>query len=135
MQTDGQVNFMLENGNRTFNTLREPYEGRWKNPGDITSFPRIFDTGVEPGGVNHVSASSRLWQKADFIRLRDLRIAYNFPVDLMRKLGMGSAQFYVQGQNLWTYSDWRGYDPEFVGTATGIIPQTKNINVGLQIGF
>jgi TonB-dependent starch-binding outer membrane protein SusC len=66
LATDGQVNFMLENGNRTFNSLREPYETRWKNPGDITQTPRIFDTGTEPGGVNHVSASSRLWRKADF---------------------------------------------------------------------
>lgn len=135
MATDGQVNFMLENGNRTFNTLRFAYENRWQKPGDITSYPRIFDTGAEPGGVNHVSGSSRIWRKADFIRLRDLRLAYNFSPDFLKRLKLGSAQFYVQGQNLWTYSDWWGYDPEFVGTSTGIIPQTKNINIGLQLGF
>lgn len=135
LATDGQVNFMLENGNRTFNTLRSFYEARWQKPGDITSVPRIFDTGVEPGGVNHASGSSRLWRKADFVRLRDVRLAYTLPVALTRRLKMNNAQLYVQGQNLWTRTDWLGYDPEFVGTTTGIIPQTKNINVGLQVGF
>jgi TonB-dependent starch-binding outer membrane protein SusC len=135
LATDGQVNFMLENGNRTFNSLKEPYDNRWKNPGDITSVPRIFDTGTEPGGVNHVSASSRLWRKADFIRLRDLKLSYSVPTNLLSNLRLNSALFYVQGQNLFTYTGYWGYDPEFVGASTGIIPQTRNINVGLQVGF
>ena len=135
LATDGQVNFMLENGNRTFNSLKEPYDNRWKNPGDLTATPRIFDTGAEPGGVNHVSASSRLWRKADFIRLRDIKISYNIPSNLLSNLKLNSALFYVQGQNLFTYTNYWGYDPEFVGAATGIIPQTRNINVGLQVGF
>lgn len=135
LATDGQVNFMLENGNRQFNSLKEPYDNRWKNPGDITATPRIFDTGTEPGGVNHVSASSRLWRKADFIRLRDLKISYNVAQKVLSNLKLNSAVFYVQGQNLFTYTGYWGYDPEFVGASTGIIPQTRNVNVGLQIGF
>jgi len=135
LATDGQVNFMLENGNRTFNTLKDNYDSRWRNPGDITATPRIFDTGVEPGGVNHVSGSSRIWRKADFIRLRDLKLSYSIPASLLTNLKLNSVLFYVQGQNLFTYTGYWGYDPEFVGTATGIIPQTRNINVGLQIGL
>lgn len=135
LATDGQVNFMLENGNRTFNTLRSVYENRWLKPGDVTAVPRIYDTGVEPGGVNHISGSSRLWRKADFIRMRDVRISYNFATSLLKNLKVSNAMLYVQGQNLFTSTDWLGYDPEFVGTTTGIIPQTKNINIGLQIGF
>ncbi len=133
--TDGQVNFMSENGNRQFNSLQDPYDKRWKNPGDITAVPRIFDTGTEPGGVNHVSASSRLWRKADFIRLRDIKLSYAFPTKLLNKIKVSTATFYVQGQNLFTYTNWWGYDPEFVGAATGIIPQTRNVNIGLQVGF
>jgi hypothetical protein len=135
LATDGQVNFMMENGNRTFNTLKSIYDARWRKPGDLTSVPRTFDTGAEPGGVNHVTGSSRLWRKADYIRLRDIRFSYTFPSAFLTKTKISSAVFYVQGQNLFTVSDWLGYDPEFAGTTTGIIPQTKNINVGLQIGF
>jgi hypothetical protein len=42
---------------------------------------------------------------------------------------------YAQGTNLFTYDDFPGYDPEFVGTATGIIPQSKNYTFGIQVGF
>jgi TonB-dependent starch-binding outer membrane protein SusC len=135
MASDGQVNFMLENGNRTFNTLQFAYDNRWRKPGDITSYPRIFDTGVEPSGVNHVSASSRLWRKADFIRLRDVKLSYQLPNALATKLKLSNAMFYVQGQNLFTYTNFWGYDPEFVGTSTGIIPQTRNVNMGIQVTF
>lgn len=135
LTTDGQVNFMLENGNRTFNTLQFAYDARWKTPGDITAYPRIFDTGVEPGGVNHVTGSSRLWRKADFLRMRDVRLSYQLPASLLSKLKIASALFYVQGQNLFTQTNFWGYDPEFTGVATGIIPQTKSVSVGLQLGF
>jgi hypothetical protein len=37
--------------------------------------------------------------------------------------------------NLWTYDDYPGYDPEFGATSTGIVPQSKNIIVGLQFSF
>jgi TonB-dependent starch-binding outer membrane protein SusC len=103
--------------------------------GNITSYPRFFNGGAEPGGNNHAIGSSRLWKKADFIRLRDVRLSYDFSQGLLRKLKLTNLRLYVQGQNLFTYSDWLGYDPEFVGTSTGIIPQTKNFNAGIQIGF
>lgn len=135
MATDGQVNFMIENGNRTFNTLRFAYENRWTKPGQITSYPRPFDGGAEQAGSNHAIGSSRLWQRADFIRLRDIRLSYNVSQDVLRKLKLNTLSFYVQGQNLFTYSDYWGYDPEFVGASTGIIPQTKNYNAGITIGF
>ncbi|MFN5133753.1 MAG: SusC/RagA family TonB-linked outer membrane protein [Chitinophagaceae bacterium] len=135
LTTDGQVNFMLENANRTFNTLQFAYDQRWKQPGDITAYPRAFNNGAEPGGVNHVSGSDRLWKRADFIRMRDARLSYDFSQGVLRKLKLNSFRLYVQGQNLFTYSDWWGYDPEFTGTSTGIIPQTKNYNFGIQIGF
>jgi hypothetical protein len=135
LATDGQVNFLIENANRTFNTLQIAYDNRWKQPGDITSYPRFFNGGSEPGGVNHATGSSRLWKKADFIRLRDARLSYDFSQGLLRKIKLTAFKVYIQGQNLYTYSDWLGYDPEFVGTSTGIIPQTKNFNAGIQIGF
>jgi len=135
LATDGQVNFLSENGNRTFNGLVKPYENAWKAPGDMTSYPRFFNGGTEPGGVNHVAGSSRLWKKADFIRVRDMRVSYDLPSNVTRRLKLSNARFYVQGQNLFTISDWAGYDPEFVGVSTGIIPQTKNFNAGIQIGF
>jgi hypothetical protein len=72
---------------------------------------------------------------ADFIRLAQLTIGYTFNPSLVRNLGLTRARVYAQGLNLWTYSDYPGYDPEFVGAGTGQIPLTRNYTVGIQIGF
>ena len=69
------------------------------------------------------------------LRLKNVTISYDLPAAKLKKAGFSSMRFYVQGTNLWTASDWFSYDIEFVGTATGIIPQTKNYTAGVQFGF
>ncbi len=129
---DGQVNFLREASGR-INFLQNIYEQRWTTPGQLTDVPRmnLVTESKSSGGAS----GDRTWFKADYIRLKNLELAYNFPTATLAKLKLNSARFYVQGTNLFTYSDWYSYDIEFVGTATGIIPQTRNITVGAQIGF
>jgi TonB-linked SusC/RagA family outer membrane protein len=132
---DGQYNFLRENSTRlTLNALREVADRRWTSPGQLTDIPRQFVNGPEVRGVNMNTGSSTLL-KADYIRLKQFTFAYNFQPSMLRGLGLSSARLYVQGINLWTYTDYPGYDPEFLGVATGILPQTKNYTVGVQIGF
>ena len=135
IQTDGQLNFLRENGNRSFNTLQYYFDNRWQTPGQITSVPRPYDTGVESGGVNHATTSNRIYNKVDYIRLRSVTLSYNVPATLLQYAKLSSAKVYAQGTNLFTYDDYKGYDPEFFGSATGIIPQSKNYTVGIQLGF
>ena len=73
--------------------------------------------------------------KADFIRLSQVTLGYNFNPTLVSKIGLSRARIYAQGLNLWTYADYPGYDPEFTGAGTGQIPLTKNYTLGVQIGF
>ncbi len=130
---DGQVNFMIENQAR-FNTNQENYDGRWTTPGQITSWPRMNVNGAESKG-NGAQTGSRTWFKADYIRLKNVMLSYNLNSEVTRKLKISNARFYLQGTNLWTYSDWFSYDIEFVGTATGIVPQTRNFTAGVQFSF
>jgi hypothetical protein len=81
------------------------------------------------------ASGSRTWFKADYIRLRNVTLAYDVPTKYVTKAKLSNARLYIQASNLWTYSDWFSYDIEYVNTATGIIPQTKNVTFGLQIGF
>lgn len=132
--SDGQVNFMSEVGGRAFNGLQSIYDARWTTPGQITSVPRPFNGNTDFASSGRFTGQRYLF-KADYIRLRTVMLAYNFPRELMQRWKMTMARFYVQGTNLWTYDDYPGYDPEFVGAATGIVPQNKNITVGLQLSF
>jgi TonB-dependent starch-binding outer membrane protein SusC len=132
---DGQYNFLRENGSRlTTNALREVADRRWTTPGQITDIPRPYAGGPEVRSVN-MNTGSAVLLKADYIRLKQLTLAYNFKPELVRGLGLSTVRVYAQGVNLWTYTDFPGYDPEFLGAATGIIPQTKNYTLGIQAGF
>lgn len=134
-QDDGQFAFLFENGNRGFNTLREFTENRWMTPGQITSVPRAYANGAEFQGSNHAIGSTRRFRKTDYIRLKNIQFGYALPTSLISRAKITSARIYAQGSNLFTYDDYKGYDPEFFGSATGIIPNSKNITFGLQLGF
>ena len=131
--SDGQVNFMSEIGGRAFNALREIYDARWRTPGQITSVPRPFDGNTDFASSGRFTGQRYLF-KADYIRLRTVMLSYNL-TEYVKKAKISLFRIYFQGTNLFTYADYPGYDPEFVGAATGIVPQNKNLTVGLQIGF
>jgi TonB-linked SusC/RagA family outer membrane protein len=135
-ESDGQINFLLENVAR-INMMQAVYENRWTKPGQITSFPRM-NTVAETKNSG-AQGGDRLWFKADYIRLKNLLISYDIPSSILRKARISSARFYVQATNLWTYNDWYSYDVEFSRTTTGnpvgIIPQSKNYTVGIQVGL
>lgn len=131
--SDGQANFLIENIAR-INVLKQAYDNRWTTPGQITFFPRYNTAGTEAKGSG-AQSGTRTFFKADYIRLKNVAVYYDLSPSLVKKAGLSSFRFYVQGTNLWTASDWFSYDIEFVGTATGIVPQTKNYTVGVQVGF
>jgi TonB-dependent starch-binding outer membrane protein SusC len=131
--SDGQANFMIENIAR-INVLKDAYNQRWTTPGQITFFPRYLLTSAESKGSG-AQSGTRTFFKADYVRLKNVAVYYDLSPSLVKKAGLSSFRFYVQGTNLWTASDWFSYDIEFVGTATGIVPQTKNYTVGVQVGF
>jgi hypothetical protein len=124
---------MSEIGGRAFNALREIYVARWKTPGQITSVPRPFNGNTDFASSGRFTGQRYLF-KADYVRLRTVMLAYNL-TEYVKKAKLSLLRIYFQGSNLWTYADYPGYDPEFVGAATGIVPQNKNLTVGLQVGF
>lgn len=135
--TDSQVGFLRENGTRlTLNALQESYDARWTTPGQVTNIARPVIGGAEVRGVNPNTGNANYW-KADFIRLKQVTLAYNFPRTIIDRAGLTNARVYLQGLNLWTYADYWGYDPEFVdvNNGSGLIPQSKNYTVGVQLTF
>jgi TonB-linked SusC/RagA family outer membrane protein len=132
---DGQENFLREVGRRQFNTYREAYDARWTTPGQLTEIPRAFGgNGTESQGIARV-AGSNIFQLTDYIRLRTIQFGYTVPTKVLKKVNVSNLRVYFQGTNLGTITQFNGYDPEFSGTATGIVPQNKNYTFGIQLGF
>lgn len=135
--SDEQYNLLRDNGTRfTFNALQDVNDRTWKAPGDLTDIPKNFalNGGGDIRNQNRNFGSASLL-KADFIRLAQVKISYNFSPELLQNIGLSQARIYAQGMNLWTYTDYPGYDPEFMGTGVGQIPVHKSYNIGVQLSF
>jgi hypothetical protein len=53
-------------------------------------------------------------EDASFLRLKNLQIGYTFPEDISAKIGMDMFRLYIQGTNLFTITDYQGFDPEVI---------------------
>jgi TonB-linked SusC/RagA family outer membrane protein len=71
---------------------------RWQKPGDITSVPR-FEIGNATASNEF---STRYLYKGDFLRLRNLTLAFELPANIAQKARLTGARLYVRGTNLWT---------------------------------
>jgi TonB-linked SusC/RagA family outer membrane protein len=81
---------------------------RWRKPGDITDEPRAsFD-----GTSNARLISDRFIENGSYIRLQDLTLGYQLPERWAAGVGFANARFYVRGQNVFTHTDYSGYNPE-----------------------
>ena len=100
----------------------------WQKPGDITEIstpesPMQFDT--------------HLLEDASFMRMKNLTVSYNLPQNIIRKTGFveGCKVFFI-GRNLWTITDYQGYDPEIDSNIQlGNYPNTKQVSFGLELTF
>jgi len=112
---------------------------RWMNPGDITDIPRALWN----SGYNWLG-SDRYVEDASFIRLRAITLRYNLGKGLMERAKLKSASVYVTGENLLTFTNYTGQDPEVstrgtdpfrVAIDNSMTPPTRNIVLGLTVGF
>jgi len=103
--------------------------GRWQKAGDVTNIPKA--TTYLPTWYNYMTSSEN-WGDASFIRLKNVYLAYNIPSALMSKLKLGSCRIYLQGQNLLTITNYRGFDPETQGIFQ---PPLKMYTAGIQLSL
>lgn len=65
-----------------------------------------------------------------FLRLRSLQLGYTLPAAIGKRIAMSSARIYVSGQNLFTITDYSGYDPEVGSAQIGTRVQTAGVDYG-----
>ena len=112
---------------QSYNQSRRLLE-RWKAPGDLTDIPRH--------GV-YTEFDSRLLEDASFLRLKNLMLSYSFPVKLLRKTHCISAlRIYAQAQNLLTFTNFSGLDPESSSNIyIAQYPAARQFTFGLDLTF
>lgn len=89
-------------------------------------------------------------QDASYTRLKDVTLSYNFPASVCQKMKISDLMIYFSGRNLYTWTDWTGWDPEARQIGRGSsstnefgssvswednYPMTKSFTIGLNITF
>lgn len=111
--------------------------GRWQQPGDITDVPRSDGVNVN----NYRDAGSRWLEDGSYLRLRTLIFGYSLPDALANKLRLERLRFYLQGNNLFTWTNYTGLDPEAAANSSanqqgidlGTPPQPRSIQFGINL--
>ncbi|MCD9018891.1 SusC/RagA family TonB-linked outer membrane protein [Parachryseolinea silvisoli] len=105
---------------------------RWENDGDITDIAKFSTDFTLYNEYTQVRSSNYNTVDASFIRLKTMSVTYKLPSTLLDKLNMKQLNVFVQGQNLWTITNFIGLDPE---TGARSLPQLRMITYGLQASF
>ena len=100
----------------------------WQEPGDITDIPKA-------GTTFHFDDTA--YSNAAFLRLKNVTVSYNVPGSVF---GNGAfiqgARVYAIGRNLWTLTNYLGFDPEYFGNGSkGTYPGTRQYTVGVELSF
>ncbi len=102
---------------------------RWQQPGDVTNIMKYtFFVNISP--FYKFADSDGVITDASYVRLKNLSISYNFPKQIIDKIGLQSLRLYLQGQNLFTITNFKGLDPE---TLVGLLPPLRTITFGFQV--
>jgi len=113
----------------------------------------VEGTGNNPkiNGLDVASRASSTFyiENGSYLRLQNLQLGYNVPASLAKKLGVKSARVYLQSQNVFTLTGYKGVDPavsnanigggdvtdSFTGFDGGNYPSNRITSVGVNISF
>ena len=98
---------------------------RWHGEGTSNDQPRITSTGSE--NTNWVS--TRYMEDADYFKIKTVTLGYDFK-RLWKTCPLQQLRFYLQVQNLYTFTGYTGLDPE-VGNSAGGNGWASGIDLGL----
>ena len=110
--------------------------GRWRQEGDITSVPQA--TMGDPMG--NARFSDRWIEDGSYLRLKNITLSYNIKLKIAV---IQSCLLYLTGDNLLTFTRYKGLDPEFaagvsplyMGIDPCIAPQTRVVSLGVKLGL
>lgn len=92
----------------------------------------------DPNG-NYNSLNDFFLEDASYLRLKNVTIGYTLPDNVMRAIGLpgSTARFYLNGENLFTATDYSGIDPEVgnFGIDGGTYPVARSFSIGFNFSF
>jgi len=113
------------------NNLSGDIQDYWTPTNKDASFPKLTGS-----NASYLSGTSFYLQDASYLRLRYLSVGYNFKKQDLAFLKLSGLRVYAQGENLHTWSKWRGWDAESNrGVDFSQYPTPKTYSFGIEVSF
>ncbi len=150
---DLSIFLQYSGGNQIYNNTRAFAEGmnsifgqfasvlnRWTPTNPSTTIPRAVY--LDPN--NNRRTSDRWLEDGDYLRFKNVSLGYTFSPQILSKMRVSNLKLYVAAQNLFTLTDYSGFDPEvstFSDTNTSpgtdflTFPQAKTFTFGINLTF
>ena len=122
---------MLTGANQIKDVVR-----RWRVPGMITDVPKA-------GEVENLKTSSRWIEDGSYLKIKNITLSYNITHPALRKANISRIQPYITLDNMITFTNYSGYDPEMsqytsatsMGVDWGTYPCVRSVVFGVNIDF
>lgn len=123
---------MYNGSNQITDVLR-----RWKVPGQVTDIPKA-------GELDNLRASTRWVEDGSYLKIKNITLSYDFSGPwLKEKLNISRIQPYITLNNMITFTNYSGYDPEMsqytsatsMGIDWGTYPNVKTVTFGVNVDF
>lgn len=119
------VNRIRSESSPRVNVLRDRYLDAWTPTNTDARYPRI---GENPNQVGPNNFTDNLLEDGSYLRLRTATLTYSLPRTMLQRYRFSGARVYVTGNNLFTLTDYTGFDPDVSSQSVG------NTNRGIDIG-
>ncbi|GAA4467827.1 TonB-dependent receptor [Nibrella saemangeumensis] len=105
----------------------------WREDNRDAYFPAAH---ISTNDKKNVQVQSRYLQSAAYIRLKNISLSYELPQGFLNKIGVGRAQIFATGMNLWEYTKMRKpLDPEAIQAPAIEYPMQRISTLGLNVSF
>lgn len=128
------LEFMQGYGNMT----RYAWDNRWQGPYSSNLYPKINK--INQARIHY--ASDRFVEDGTYVRIKNIRLGFRFDNKLFHLPKFPSGQIFLSVDNLYTFTKYRGYDPEvssygqnaaFRGVDVGAYPQCRTFSFGINL--
>ncbi len=137
--------YSIQGGNNYYYGDNSPHIDYYGSGPEIAYYnmPKVWDFWLPenpdaeyPRLGNEPPLDARAYKQRSFVRLQNISLAYNFGSGLLESIGIRDLKVFVNANNLATWTNWKGWDPE---TGQGIIrggrPLTTSFTAGIDFSF
>lgn len=126
----------------TYYEIASPFSGfanmgnwwlnRWTPQNPSNTYPRLTLDGVR----NNIHSSFYV-ENASYLRIKNIELGYTLSPKVIKSIGLSSLRIYANVQNAFTFTKFKGFDPEQTTdqTRAEAYPQVRIMTAGVNVNF